>query len=185
MYQCNTYWFHTFPSLDICQQTTRSLSSWFNLGLINMDSWFYSRPTRWTGDITQDSPGGQVLDKVDKEGLPELGAESEVGAVPKVRQQWGKGPHTWEAPNQPNPSPNPYFLSTPPYQLPTPQPNCKGSHKPLKSLRASCCSQPTMEALSPALFRWNVPKPQIALTIMKPSHPLLSLQTHEAIALSW
>ena len=52
-----------------------------------MESWFYSRPTRWTGDITQDSPGGQVLDKVDKEGLPELGAESEVGAVPKVRQQ--------------------------------------------------------------------------------------------------
>ena len=37
--------------------------------------------------ITQDSPGGQMVDKVDKMGLPELGAESEVGALPKVRRQ--------------------------------------------------------------------------------------------------
>ena len=38
---------------------------------------------KWTGGITQDSPGGQnqMVDKVDKKSLPELWAESEVGAV--------------------------------------------------------------------------------------------------------
>ena len=52
--------------------------------LAKVDRWFYSGLTRWT-----ESDG--MVDRVDEKDLPELRAESEVGAVPYFKQKKGKG----------------------------------------------------------------------------------------------